>query len=80
MRYSLIITSLKRNNANLIGDREMKTFKNTKADLNADATVAVYAQTEERNALLGDNWVETNEEVTYESLYVQAGVRFFGIL
>ena len=58
----------------------MKTFKNIKADLNADATVAVYAQAEERNALLGGNWIETSEEVTYESLYVQAGVRFFGIL
>ena len=71
---------LKRNNANLIGELKMKTFKNTKADLNADETVAVYAQAKERNALLGDNWVETSEEVTYESLYVQAGVRFFGIL
>ena len=59
----------------------MKTFKNTKADLNADATVLVYAQAEERNALLGDNWVETDETVVgYASLYVQAGVRFFGIL
>lgn len=58
----------------------MKTFKNINADLEADCTVAIYAQAEERNALLGDNWVETDEEVTYKSLYVQAGVRFFGIL
>ena len=58
----------------------MKTFKNTNANLDSDCTVAVYAQAEERNALLGDNWVETDEQVTFESLYVQAGVRFFGIL
>lgn len=58
----------------------MKTFKNIKANLDSDYTVAVYAQAEERNALLGDNWVETNESVVYDSLYVQAGVRFFGIL
>jgi len=58
----------------------MKTFKNTNANLDSECTVVVYAQAEERNALLGDNWVETDEQVTYESLYVQAGVRFFGIL
>lgn len=58
----------------------MKTFKNINANLDSDYTVAVYAQAEERNALLGDNWVETNESVVYDSLYVQAGVRFFGIL
>lgn len=58
----------------------MKTFKNINANLDSDYTVAVYAQAEERNALLGDNWVETNEPVVYDSLYVQAGVRFFGIL
>ena len=58
----------------------MKTFKNINANLDSEYTVAIYAQAEERNALLGDNWVETDETVTYESLYVQAGVRFFGIL
>ena len=58
----------------------MKTFKNINANLDSDCAVAVYAQAEERNALLGDNWVETDEVITFESLYVQAGVRFFGIL
>ena len=58
----------------------MKTFKNIKANLDSDYSVAVYAQAEDRNALLGDNWVETNEEVNFETLYVQAGVKFFGVL
>jgi hypothetical protein len=58
----------------------MKTFKNTLANLDADCTVKVYAQAEERNALLGDNWVECDDEITYRQLYIQAGVRFFGVL
>ncbi len=58
----------------------MKTFKNTKANLDNDCTVLVFAQAEERNALLGENWIETDEEIAFPSLYVQAGVRFFGVL
>lgn len=57
----------------------MKTFKNTAANLDGDCTVLVYAQAEERNVLLGDHWVETDEEINYEYIYLRAGVRFFGI-
>lgn len=59
----------------------MKTFKNTKADTSQDCTVLVHAQAEERNELLSDHWVECDEsEVIHKTLYVQAGVRFFGVL
>lgn len=57
----------------------MATYKNTKANFDADCTVVGFAQGSKPS---GDNWVECDESelAGFESLYVQAGTRFFGTL
>lgn len=67
----------------------MKTFKNTKADLNAEATVILFAQAEVRPTTLKSNFIECKEsEIEGEHLYTEYFkendkfymVRFYGNL
>ena len=57
----------------------MNTYRNTKADLDSECTVVCFAT---GNKPAGDHWVECDDcEVEgYQSLYVQAGTRFYGNL
>jgi hypothetical protein len=63
---------------------KMKTFKNTAADLDSEATVILFAESETVPSIRG-TWVEcTREELEttacVSSLFVQAGVRYYGFL
>lgn len=62
----------------------MKLWKNTAADLDAECTVIVFAESEEMPAIKGA-WVECSRLelesfACISSLFVQAGVRYYGFL
>lgn len=55
------------------------TYKNINADFDADCTIVAFAQ---GNKPSGAHWVECDELelLGFESLYVQGGTRYFGVL
>lgn len=57
----------------------MATYKNTRANFEADCTVIAFAQGKKPT---GENWVECEESeiIGFQLLYIQAGTRFFGVL
>lgn len=62
----------------------MKTFRNTTADLDAECTVIIFAESEQAPTSNG-SWVECAKEELksfsgISQLFMQAGVRYYGFV
>lgn len=61
-----------------------KLWKNNAADLDAESTVIVFAESEQKPAINGD-WVECSRAelesfACISQLFIQGGVRYYGFL